>query len=116
MEEFCCCQGHCGRVLLLSGSLWKSIVAVRVTVEECCCCQGHCGRVLLLSGLCGRVLLLSVLLWKSGVAHKVTVEVFVTGSLWKRVGGIGVTKDPGADCGMKTVCPTTSFLFEANRY
>ena len=61
-------------------------------------------------------MLLSVLLWKSGVAHKVTVEVFVTGSLWKRVGGIRVTKDPGADRGMKTVCLTTSFLFEANRY
>ena len=98
--------GQCARVLWLIGA----------SVEEFCCCQGHCGRVLLLSGLCGRVLLLSVLLWKSGVAHKVTVEVFVTGSLWKRVGGIRVTKDPGADRGMKTVCLTTSFLFEANRY
>ena len=64
MKECCCCQGHCERVLLLSGSLWKSVVAVRVTVEECCCCQGHCGRVLLLSGS----------LWKSVVAISIAVE------------------------------------------
>ena len=55
MEECCCCQGHCGRVLLLSGSLWKSVVAIRImwksvvaisiAVEEWCCPQGHRGSV-----------------------------------------------------------------------
>lgn len=74
MEECCCCQSHCGRVvllsglcgrvLLLSGSLWKNVAAIRVTVEECCCYQGYVEEWCCYQYCCRRVVLPTRSLWK----------------------------------------------------
>ena len=65
VEKYCRKQGHRGKVLSQTGSLWKSVVANRVTVEKCCRKQGHRGKVLSQTGS----------LWKSVVASRVTADL-----------------------------------------